>query len=87
MLRANSFRKTHKLGQMPNPAEFLSLHNTSGAQVSMVIDYVEIIAPAFDQWPPESHKRIFADHRKDENEKSYARKVISASWPGLGVVR
>ncbi|HAW97902.1 MAG TPA: hypothetical protein DCX67_05140 [Opitutae bacterium] len=73
----NSFRKTHKLGQMPNPAEFLSLRNTSGAQVSMVIDYVEIIAPDFDQWPPESHKRIFADHRKDENEKAYARKVIS----------
>ncbi len=73
----NSFRKTHKLGQMPNPAEFISLKNTSGAQVSLVIDYVEIIAPAFDHWPPESHKRIFADHRKDVNEKAYARKVIS----------
>ena len=73
----NSFRKTHKLGQMPNPAEFISLHNTSGAQVSLVIDYVEIIAPALDQWPPQSHKRIFADHRKDKNEKAYSRKVIS----------
>ena len=73
----NSFRKTHKLGQTPNPAEFLSLKNTSGAQVSLVIDYIEIIAPAFHQWPPRSHRWIFADNRKGEDEKTYARKVIS----------
>ena len=73
----NAFRKTHKLGQTPNPAEFLSLRNTSGAKVSLVIDYVEIIAPALDQWPPQSHKWIFPDHGGDTNEKAYARKVIS----------
>ena len=77
----NSFRKTHKLGQMPNPAEFLSLKNTSGAQASVVIDYVEIIAPSFDQWPPRSHRWIFPDHEENLNDKAYARQVISRFMP------
>ena len=55
----NAFRATHKLGQLPNPAEFLDLRNTSSTPVALVIDYVEIIAPVLDEWPPQSHTRIF----------------------------
>jgi mono/diheme cytochrome c family protein len=72
----NAFRHTHKLGQTPNPGEFLSLRNTSSTPVSLVIDYLEIIAPALEQWPPESHTRIFHEH-KAEDEKAYAREVLS----------
>ena len=73
----NAFRHIQKLGQLPNPAEFLSLHNTSSTPVSLVIDYVEIIAPALDEWPPESHSRIFFERKEGMNEKTYAREVLA----------
>ena len=72
----NAFRATHKLGQLPNPAEFIDLRNTSSTPVSLAIDYVQIIAPAFEQWPPESHMRIFHE-RKGAEEKIYAREVLT----------
>ena len=80
----NAFRATHKLGQLPNPAEFIDLRNTSSTPVSLAIDYVQIIAPAFEQWPPESHMRIFHE-RKGAEEKIYAREVLTRfmarAWP------
>ena len=72
----NAFRATHKLGQLPNPAEFLDLRNTSSAPVALVIDYVEIIAPVLDEWPPQSHTRIFHEH-KGVDDKTYAREVLT----------
>ena len=72
----NAFRGIYKLGQTPNPGEFLSLRNTSSTPVSLVIDYLEIIAPALDQWPPTSHTRIFHEGRT-EDEKAYACEVLS----------
>ena len=72
----NAFRGIYKLGQTPNPGEFLSLRNTSSTPVSLVIDYLEIIAPALDQWPPASHTRIFHEGRT-EDEKAYACEVLS----------
>ena len=73
----NAFRRTHKLGQTPNPGEFLDLRNTSSTPVSLVFDYIEIIAPALDQWPPESHTRIFPHRKKGANDKAYAHNVLS----------
>jgi len=72
----NAFRATHKLGQLPNPAEFLDLRNTSSTPVALVIDYVEIIAPVTDEWPPQSHTRIFHE-RKGADDKTYAREVLT----------
>ena len=72
----NAFRQTHKLGQLPNPAEFLSLSNTSSTPISLFIDYVEIIAPALDQWPPKSHTRIFHERKEGVDEKTYAREIL-----------
>jgi mono/diheme cytochrome c family protein len=73
----NAFRATHKLGQLPNPAEFLSLRNTSSTPVSLLIDYVEIIAPELDQWPPESHTRIFHERKEGVDERTYAREILT----------
>ncbi|MBT5845463.1 MAG: DUF1592 domain-containing protein [Verrucomicrobiales bacterium] len=79
----NAFRATHKLGQLPNPAEFLDLRNTSSTPVALAIDYVEIIAPMLDQWPPQSHTRIFHE-RKGADDETYAREVLvrfmSRAW-------
>ena len=73
----NVFRHIQELGQLPNPAEFLSLRNISGTPVSLVIDYVEIIAPALQEWPLESHTRIFFERKEGMNEKAYAREVLA----------
>jgi mono/diheme cytochrome c family protein len=72
----NAYRHTQKLGQLPNPAEFLYFQNCSSTSVTVQIDYVEITAPVHEQWPPESHTRIFfqSDHQADE--KKYAREVL-----------
>ena len=45
--------------------------------MSLLIDYVEIIAPALDQWPPESHTRIFFHRKERVKEKTYAREVLT----------
>ena len=73
----NAYRHIQKLGQLPNPAEFLYFQNCSSTPVTVQIDYVEITAPVHEQWPPESHTRIFfqSDHHADE--KKYAREVLA----------
>ncbi len=73
----NSVRKTSNMGAMPNPSEYIRLANRSVSQGPIRIEYVEVAAPVYDEWPPASHKRIFFDseHRSDEQE--YAREVIA----------
>ncbi len=72
----NAYRHITKLGDLPNPAEFFHIRNVSSKKVAVQIDYVEITAPTFDQWPPESHTRIFLDGQGKANEDKYARKVL-----------
>jgi len=73
----NAFRGIYKLGQTPNPGEFLDLRNTSSTPVSLVIDYLEVIAPALDQWPPASHTRILPHRKEGADDKAYAREMLS----------
>ena len=73
----NAYRHINKLGDLPNPAEFLSFQNDSSTKVSVQIDYVEIMAPTFNQWPPESHTRIFHEETGSSDEKKYAREVLA----------
>ena len=73
----NAYRQITKLGDLPNPAEFLQIRNTSSRKVAVQIDYMEITAPTVDQWPPESHTRIFFDSPNQKNEDKYARKVLA----------
>ena len=72
----NAFRHIQKLGQLPNPAEFIEMRNTSSTPVGLVIDYVEVIAPVLETWPPASHTAIFHE-RKDADEPTYAREVLA----------
>lgn len=55
----NSVRKTSRLGQMPNPSEYIRFVNSSASDGDVQIDYVEVAAPVYQQWPPESHQRVF----------------------------
>jgi len=73
----NAYRHIQKLGDLPNPAEYLLIRNSSGSKVDIQIDYVEIIAPANDQWPPDSHSSIFIESQNKANKTKYAREVLT----------
>jgi len=74
----NSVRKTSPMGAMPNPSEYIRLVNSSASHGDIRLDYVEVAAPVYDQWPPESHKRIFFDSENSDDESVYAREVLTA---------
>lgn len=74
----NSVRKKSPLGALPSPSEYIRLVNSSASQGDIQIDYVEVAAPVYDEWPPESHKRIFFDSENRKNEPVYAREVLTA---------
>jgi len=80
----NSFRKTQKMGALPNPSELVKLVNSSISQGDIQIDYVEITAPVYEHWPPNSHTRIFIDSKNRADETIYARDVLgnfmSRAW-------
>jgi hypothetical protein len=73
----NSVRKTSPMGAMPNPSEYIRLVNRSVSQGPIRIDYVEVAAPVYDDWPPASHKRIFIDSDQRSDEQEYAREVLA----------
>lgn len=74
----NSVRDTSEMGQMPNPSEYIAFVNNSVSQGAIKIDYVEVAAPVFDQWPPESHQRIFLGGQYPDDERSEARKILTS---------
>jgi hypothetical protein len=74
----NSVRKTSKMGAMPSPSEYIRLVNSSISQGDIQIDYVEVAAPVYDQWPPQSYNRIFVHSEHRQNEAVYAREVLTA---------
>jgi len=82
----NLFRGIKKMGEIPNPTEFLEFQNvhqdtSKGSTAAVQIDYVEVITPVYKQWPPESHTRIFIDSGNENDETQYASKVLGAFMP------
>ncbi len=73
----NSVRGVWKMGDLPSPSEYIRLVNSSVTQGAIQIDFVEVIAPFYEQWPPESHRRIFFDSAKRAAEPDYAREIIA----------
>jgi len=74
------------MGGFPNPTEYLVFQNvTQSMRVDSVagiqIDYLEITTPAYEQWPPKSHARIFIDSEHSANEEAYARDVLENFMP------
>ena len=82
----NLMRRTAKMGATPSPSEYVKLVNSSVSQGDIQIDYVEISAPVYEQWPPESHTRIFIHSANKADETAYAREVLqsfmSRAWRG-----
>ena len=82
----NPYRSVTKIGTKPNPAEYVRFKNTSLDREDIHLAYVEVIAHAYDQWPPASHRRIFFGSPQREDERKYARAVLTEfmqrAWRG-----
>ncbi len=79
-IQRNPFRKLTTT--FPRRDEFLHIRNESNARggkepLRVLIDRVEIIAPFYEQWPPQTHTRIFFESRNRNDEEQYAREVLS----------
>ncbi len=74
----NSVRKTSPMGSLPSPSEHIRLVNSSASPAEIQISYVEVATPVYDQWPPESHERIFFKSPNRNDEPVYAREVLTA---------
>ncbi len=77
----NSVRTTAKMGATPNPSEYIRLLNSSISQGNIQIDHVEITGPIHNQWPPQSHNRIFIDSPNRSDEPLYAKEVLEHFMP------
>ncbi|QDU99006.1 DUF1592 domain-containing protein [Lignipirellula cremea] len=73
----NSVRGVNRMGDLPSPSEYIKIVNSSVSGGDVQLDYVEITAPVYDQWPPASHTRIFFDSPHRQDETVYAREVLA----------
>ncbi len=73
----NSVRKTSPMGAMPSPSEYIRIANSSASPADIQIDFVHVAAPVYDQWPPESHRRIFFESELAHDEPAYASEILS----------
>ncbi len=73
----NSMRNVWKMGDLPSPSEYLKLVNSSVSQGDIQIDYMEITAPVYEEWPPQSHTRIFFESDNSTDETIYAKEVLT----------
>ncbi len=80
----NWVRETSEMGDLPSPSEYVKLVNSSISGGAVHVDYVEVIAPVYESWPPASHTNIFIESADEADEDAYAREVlegfISRAW-------
>lgn len=79
-IQRNPFRKLER--KFPRRDEFLHIRNVSNAggreePLHVLIDYIEISAPYYGQWPPKTHTEIFIPSKNKAVEQVYAREVLS----------
>jgi len=79
-IQRNPFRKLKTA--FPRRDELLKIRNVSNASsreepLHVLIDYIEISAPYFAQWPPDTHTSIFFASENQDDEQVYAREVLA----------
>jgi mono/diheme cytochrome c family protein len=79
-IQRNPFRKLATT--FPRRDEFLSIRNVSNANngdepLQVLIDYIEVSAPHYDQWPPKTHTDIFIESENRNDEEVYGREVLT----------
>ena len=79
-IQRNPFRKLTTT--FPRRDEFLHIRNVSNARggnesLNLIIDYIEISAPFYEQWPPKTHTDVFFDSGNKNDEQLYGREVLT----------
>jgi hypothetical protein len=79
-IQRNPFR--HLTTTFPRRNEFLHIQNVSNAgggeqSLHVVIDHIEISAPFYEQWPPQTHTAIFFASKNKADEQTYGREVLN----------
>ena len=78
-IQRNPFR--HLATTFPRRNEFLHIQNVSNAggaePLRVVIDHIEISAPFYQQWPPQTHTAIFFASKHKSDEQAYGREVLT----------
>ena len=79
-IQRNPFRKLSTT--FPRRDEFLHIRNVSNARggkepLHVLIDYIEVSAPFFEQWPPKTHTDIFFESDRRSDEEVYGREVLA----------
>jgi hypothetical protein len=79
-IQRNPFRKL--MTTFPRRDEFLHIQNVSNApggkeSLRILIDYIEISAPFYEQWPPKTHTDIFITSDNKGDESIYGREVLN----------
>jgi hypothetical protein len=79
-IQRNPFRKLS--ATFPRRDEFLHIQNVSNAAggdepLRVLIDYIEISAPFYEQWPPKTHTDIFFASEHKSDEQVYGREVLN----------
>ncbi len=78
-IQRNPFRNNKET--FPRRDEFLTIEcqsKTRGKEpLSITLDFIEISAPFFEQWPPQTHRDIFFESPNKNEEVEYAREVLS----------
>jgi len=85
-LHRNQYRGVTEMGDLPNPTEYITFQNSTqslpkGERADILIDYLEVISPYYTQWPPESHRNLFIESDKSDDETVYAREVLANFMP------
>ena len=81
----NTYRGEMKLGEQPNPSEYIRFTNSTvendeenPVSPAILIDYVEVAAPVYDDWPPQSHRNVFVESDNSHDETAYAQEIIAS---------
>ena len=79
-IQRNPFRQLTTT--FPRRNEFLHIQNVSNAgggeqALRVVIDHIEISAPFYEQWPPQTHTAIFFASKHKGDEQAYGREVLT----------
>ncbi|GAB5405563.1 MAG: DUF1592 domain-containing protein [Aureliella sp.] len=83
ILHRNSYRGETQLGDLPSPSEYIRLVNSTikgdrdSDETAILIDHIEVTAPSYAQWPPQSHRQVFFRSENSDRETEYAREIIS----------
>ncbi|WP_075084007.1 DUF1592 domain-containing protein [Mariniblastus fucicola] len=81
----NAYRSS-RMGAQPNPTEYVILRNQTGYwwAGSIEVEAIEVVAPWYAQWPPNSHLGIFPEDIETGNVVAAAKRILepfmSRAW-------